>query len=259
MANTHIAFADLKRKRVQFKDKRAYECQDAPNHFVPSMTTILDCYPKGAQFYQMIKKHGENVDLIFAEAMERGSDVHNLTEILDAAGSVNVMDDNGVCRYDIKTIEQTYKYKEFRDRYPFKLKDNETSYGSLELGFGGTIDRVFEDADGNLWLMDLKTGGVYDYYWLQLEGYRRLYNQYNRPEIAEGRIAIIHLDAKTRTERDWQGKGWQILFPERTAEDLWSDFQATKRLFHRTQPNFTPKNRIFDAVISLKENEQNKY
>lgn len=251
MIKTHESFSDLKTGRIQFLDKRAYECMDAPGKFVPSMTTVLECYPKGAQFYQLLKKLGENADTFFADAMERGSDVHNLTEHLDRDGYVDLVDGNGYCPYPIKVIEQVHKYRDFRNRYPFELIANETSYGSLSLGFGGTVDRVFRDEAGEMWLMDLKTGGVYDYYWVQLEGYRRLYNQFCKPEIKPGNIAIIHLDAKTRTDKDWQGRGWQILFPESTGEDLWSDFQATKQLFHRTYPNFTPKNRIFDPMVTL--------
>jgi hypothetical protein len=48
---------DSEANRIAFLDSRFYRTPSGG--FVPSVTTILEAYPKGAQFYEWIKKRGE--------------------------------------------------------------------------------------------------------------------------------------------------------------------------------------------------------
>jgi hypothetical protein len=79
--------------------------------------------------------------------------------------------------------------------------------------YAGTVDRVGILNDGRRYLIDLKTSnGIYDTYWLQLAAYSSLYRETEANLAMElDGVAILWLNAKTRTERLGQGIGWQFL------------------------------------------------
>lgn len=59
-------FIKITKDRIEFLDSRFY--QHANGNFYPSVTTILDAYPKSAAFYEWLKKAGEDADEIRDEA-----------------------------------------------------------------------------------------------------------------------------------------------------------------------------------------------
>ncbi len=84
--------------RIEFLDSRFYR-DTRTGQMVPSVTTLLEAWPKGAQYYEWLKKNGENADAIRDEAGRRGSVVHNLTESLDLGNEVQLCDPDGGPRY----------------------------------------------------------------------------------------------------------------------------------------------------------------
>jgi hypothetical protein len=236
-------FIDEKKNTITYRDKRAYECTDAENYYVPSCTSILDCAPKGQGFYEFLKNRGKEADAIAMEAMEKGSRIHNATEIYDGEGIFQITEPD---KWTADEVEMLYRYKEFSDRYVNDCMVIEGSLASKSLGFGGTIDRIIRH-DGKIYLLDIKTGNIYTYYWRQLAAYKVLFEYFN-PKIKINHIGIIHLKALTRTDKDWQGKGWQVLFPEEKPEYYYDLFLNTKKEFHLLYPNFRANNRIFNSA-----------
>jgi hypothetical protein len=55
-------FIDTNTKQITFTDNRFYSTDDGVN--VPSVTTILNAYPKDAHFFQWLKQMGEEADTI---------------------------------------------------------------------------------------------------------------------------------------------------------------------------------------------------
>jgi hypothetical protein len=54
---THLIIHDQQKNKIEFKDSRFYPCHDSKDSiYVPSVTTILDCAPKGKGFYDWLKK-----------------------------------------------------------------------------------------------------------------------------------------------------------------------------------------------------------
>jgi len=53
--------------RIEFLDSRFYR-DTRTGAMVPSVTTLLEAWPKGAQYYEWLKKNGENADAIRDEA-----------------------------------------------------------------------------------------------------------------------------------------------------------------------------------------------
>lgn len=242
---THLIIHDQQKKKIEFKDSRFYQCHDSVDSiYVPSVTTILDCAPKGKAFYEWLKNNGKDADTISLEAMEKGSRIHKATEDYDKLGEIIITPNN----HSIQEIEMIHRYVEFSNRY---ITESPTAIewgaGSYKLGFGGAIDRVIK-YQGKYYMLDIKTGGIYDYYWRQLAAYKELY-EYFHPDIKIENYGIIHLKADTRTEKEWQGRGWKVLWNEENHSKWWNLFLNTKQEYSLQHPNASPNNRIFDLHI----------
>lgn len=238
---------DLEKNRIELLDARFYECD---GQYYPSVTTILDAYPKGPAFFEWLKIAGDKADEIRDQFGKRGSVVHNLTETYDRGGEVTLMGANGP-QYTSIEWAMFERYVDFTDRFKPEHLLIEAHYCSPKLGFGGTLDRLCV-INGKVILMDLKTSNyLHPHYWLQQAAYVKLYNEENKGNAAAphiDNIAILWLNAKTRTEgkKDAvQGQGWQLKGPEKTIEEYWQLFEATRNLWNVEFGSMKPKNFIY--------------
>lgn len=233
---------DTNKKQITFLDNRFYATEY--DTYVPSVTTILNAYPKDAGFYQWLKSVGEDADSIRDEAGKRGSVVHDLTERYDNNEEINLINEYGHIGYKLGEWAMFERYVDFSTRFKHDILHNEYNIISQELGFAGTIDRVI-DFNGKTMLLDIKTSNaVYDSYWLQLAAYEQLMIQaYGHNPIEE--VAILWLNAKTRTngkDGTVQGIGWQLI--TRSADDRakdWELFKATQKLWLAQNGTMQPK------------------
>jgi len=237
--------------RITYKDQRFYEAHDAKGEYVPSVTTYLNAAPKGRQFYEWIKKHGDDSDTIMMEAAERGSRVHGATEQLDKTGKLKLVDDNGNCPYYLDEIFMIYRYLDFIKRYtdtpPICV---EGSYASKELDIAGTIDRVWKLNDDKVWLFDIKTGNVYDYYFMQLAAYKKIFEHFN-PNVKIEKVGVLWLKSATRTDKEYQGKSWQLVQPPKPLEYYWDMFVHTRAMWKFENEKAKPSNFEFEVDIDL--------
>lgn len=233
--------------RIEFLDARWYR-DSKTGIMVPSVTTLLEAWPKGPAYYEWLKKKGEDADEIRDEAGRRGSTVHNLTEALDRGAEVMMCNEDGSPRYKMSEWAMLERYVDFRRTVKPTVVEIETNLVDSTMGFAGTMDRVLEIGD-ELWIVDIKTSNaIYDHYDLQLVAYWQLWCAINkvRPELATRvRLGILWLNAKTKTYGKGeaiQGPGWQLLEAKEDKEtlaDLWGACQA---LWHRVNANVKPKN-----------------
>jgi hypothetical protein len=242
----------INNKQLTFLDSRFYSTEDGG--FVPSVTTILECYPKGAAYYNWLKENGKDADEIRDEAGRRGSVVHKLTEFYDAGYEVSLINPQGQIEYKLNEWAMFERYVNFRSRFQFVTDSIELNIISKELGYAGTIDRII-DMDGEKILLDIKTSNaIYPSYWLQLAAYRSLLM--NKAGIRVNKVAILWLNAKTRTEGkkgDVQGIGWQLITKDDTDKEL-ELFNATLNLW--AAENTTSKPKSLTYQISHKWNAQ---
>jgi len=241
-------FINLESKRVTFLDSRFYECNDKRLLWVPSATTILNMAPKSKAFYDWLQKTGEEANTYMAERMEVGSIIHEMTEVYDKRGRIDVS--QYVERLSLRDYKMFRRYTEFIARFTPQWESIENGYAHSELGFGGTLDRV-GILNGERWLLDVKTGGVYDYYSCQLAAYKVLWETFN-PSMPIDRMGIIHLNAQTRTDGDpkkvMQGPGWKIV--EITdADKHYRRFRQYMEIWHDENPGAEPKSELFDLEI----------
>jgi hypothetical protein len=235
-------------KQLTFLDSRFYKTDDGG--FVPSVTTILECYPKGAAYYNWLKEAGKDADEIRDEAGRRGSVVHKLTEDYDIGEEVQLVNPNGSIDYKLNEWAMFERYVEFRRRFQFVTDCIELNIISKDLGYAGTIDRVI-NINGERILLDIKTSNaIYPSYWLQLAAYRTLL--YSMGAEVD-KVAILWLNAKTRTEGkkgDIQGIGWQMITKEDTMHDI-QLFKATHALWIAENQTSKPKQLTYQISHKL--------
>lgn len=231
---------DLATNRITFLDSRFYLSEKG--NFIPSVTTILEAYPKGPEYFAWLKKMGEDSDTIRDEAGRRGSKVHQLTEEYDNGLEVSLMNDNGDVNMSLHEWNMFSKYVEFNDRFPHENIMIEANVVSDKLGYAGTLDRI-KLINGKRVLADIKTSNaIYDSYWLQLAAYKNLLAE-KETEVDE--VAVLWLNSKTRTDgkKDQvQGAGWQLIF--RSPADQIKDmklFEHTHALWLSQNEGMTPK------------------
>lgn len=241
---------DLEKNQITFTDVRWY-LSDVTGDFYPSVSTILDAYPKSWAFYEWLKREGENADKIRDAAGEKGSIVHKLTEKYDSGEVVSLFDTDGSIRYRSQEWAEFEKYVDFRNKVPVKIHSIEENIVSETLKAGGTLDRRMDFLLPDRILKciaDIKTSNlIAPHYWLQTEAYRQMYNE-KHPDDQVDTTCIIWLNAKTRTEGkkgQIQGKGWQVLFPEQSNQHHWKLFNCTHTLWMEENKDSKPKNIIY--------------
>lgn len=231
---------DTATRKMTFLDSRFYQTESG--NYVPSVTTILDAYPKGAAYYEWLKKNGEDSDTIRDEAGKRGSVVHELTERYDNGEDVELLDSFGNIHCKLNEWAMFERYVDFTERFNPTHESIEQNIISETLGFAGTLDRVTV-LNGKKYLLDIKTSGaVYPSYWLQLAAYEKLLTELTGFNPVEG-VAILWLNAKTRTNGKGdaiQGIGWQLITKEENNKD-WELFKATHQLWLAENKDMQPR------------------
>jgi hypothetical protein len=230
---------DFQSKQLTLLDSRFYTTEEGS--WVPSVTTILEAFPKDYGYFKWLKEVGEDADALRDEAGRRGSTVHMLTEKYDAGEEVTLLTEDGRPGYKMGEWSMFERYVEFVSKFPHDAVMIEQNIVSTTLGFAGTLDRVI-NMGGKLILLDIKTSNaIYPSYWLQLAAYRELLSAELEQEVDE--VAILWLNAKTRTEGKKgaiQGIGWQLVSKADTTED-WELFCHTKKLWEAQNKDATPR------------------
>lgn len=240
-------FEDPANQRVHFLDERFYLHENG--NYYPSVTTILEVYPKGPQFAMWLKDVGHSAPIIAERAAESGTKVHNACEKL-IAGEELTWDDHV---YDFNEWNGILRFHDFATRFTPVWEASEVSTYSLEYKYAGTIDIVCKIGDER-WLLDIKFGNaIYTTYFLQLAAYRYSWQETN-PDYPIHKMGILHLKAATRTEgkgKTMQGVGWKIEEPKESYERLFEIFHQTLKIYYFENPDPRPKNLILPSSIRL--------
>lgn len=247
---------DPENNRIEFSDNRFYACGDGK--YVPSSTTLLEAYPKGAAYYEWLKRVGQDADELRDDAGRRGSVVHNLTEQLDRGQEVigAVVGEGPL--YRMSEWAMLERYVEFRKRFSPVIEEIELRLVSESLGYAGTLDRIMV-IDGRRYIVDIKTSNaLYDHYWLQIASYWNLWQSIKKVDAdiaATTKLAVLWLNAKTRGDGRGdaiQGAGWQLVEAPDDHETLLDLFEGTAALWHRVNKNWKPRNLSYSLKHQLK-------
>lgn len=246
-------FIDTNTHQITFNDNRFYS--DESGNSVPSVTTILQAYPKDAHFYTWLKQVGENADEIRDEAGRRGSIVHSLTERYDAGEEISLLNHSGEIGFKLSEWSMFERYVDFRSHHPFEVIHSEFNIINKGLGYAGTIDRVINIGGKNV-LIDIKTSNaVHEHYWLQLAAYYKLLSVHYQDYRCIDEVAILWLNAKTRTYGKGdaiQGPGWQLIYRDQMARKKDLDlFNATHMLWSHQNEAIKPRTLTYQLTHKL--------
>lgn len=224
-------------KLIEILDERFYTNDGAI--YYPSVTTILQAYPKGHQYYDWLKSVGFNGDIIRDRAAEVGSKIHNAIENYLKGVVLNFQDG-----YTLEEWILINKFMKF-DSHLGKIEAIETQVVSEIMKLGGTLDLVCM-INGERWLIDHKTSNaLYKSYDIQLSVYKSMWEE-AYPDKKIDRVGIFWLKAQTRTEKNdpIQGIGWQLK-EVKDFEHLNNLYKATRILWDEQNPNYKPRNKEY--------------
>jgi hypothetical protein len=236
-------------KQINILDTRFYKRNDK---FYPSVTSVLNYFPKNQYFYGWLKDVGHNAEIIANKAASEGTAVHKAAEKLLKGETINWIDDRGNVIYNLLTWKMILRFADFWNMYKPELIAIEYHLFSDEHEYAGTGDIVcrFED---KVWLLDIKTSNyLHTSYDLQLAAYANAWNETHNEPITE--TGIIWLKAHTRgvdgQGKKMQGKGWQI----KHVSDIERNFEMFKKIYEiykLENPNMKPHSEILPTTIKL--------
>ncbi len=233
-------------QHVEFLDDRFYQVGE--DTFFPSVTTILQTYPKGPAFLQWIKDVGNSAKQIAERAAESGTKVHNAAADL-IAGEELIWDDHV---HSFEEWNGILRFADFYTKFKPKILASEVTTISHKYKYAGTLDIVCE-IDGKTYLLDIKFGNaIYDTYYFQLAAYKQSWEENGGVLIDE--MGILWLKAKTRSEGkkgSMQGISWQVVKPKDSYERLLEIFLKTLDIYTYENPESKPKNLVLPAKIKL--------
>lgn len=210
--------------------------------FLPSVSWIAGCYPKGVAFYKWLANTGwDESQQIKESAGGRGTKVHHAIHDLIKGEKILYTDkfDNGSGIEEELTVDEWKTLLSFaawvKDAKP-KFIATEKTIVSEKYGFAGTIDAVVE-IDGVRYIVDWKTSkSIWTEYELQISAYRRAWvdalGEKDRKEYTgEYRSAILQVGY----EKNRKGYKWTEV------PDRFELFQHAQAIWRNENPDTKPK------------------
>lgn len=244
-------FYDPENKRIDVLDSRFYFKESEPDVYYPSVTTVLEAFPKGYAFAQWQKDLGHNADFVLQRAGESGSKVHDAIDCYLKGIEIMWCPEGVNPDYTLEEWQMILKFVQFWKEWKPEIICNEVSMISDVYRIGGTIDLVCKiiNPKTNLpetWLIDMKTSNnIYDTHELQLAAYSYLWNE-QHPDQHIDRCGIMWLKAVTRGSdakgEKIQGKGWQLKEFDRHYKDSFKLFKSLRTIWDEVNPNYKPAN-----------------
>jgi len=241
-------------KQITFLDERFYFNKKSGKYH-PSVTTILDVYPKGYGYIRWLKDLGSNADEVLKRAQEQGSNIHDAIDQLNKGEKLEWVTKEKE-NYTLVEWLMILKYADFFKTFKPKVIASEISMVSDELEIGGTLDLVCKiniDDYKDVWYMDYKSGrSIWKTNKIQGATYKELWNSQRKEQIT--RVGCMHLRALTRgpdkTGKKIQGEGWKIDEAENT-EKLYKLFEHSHAIWKEENPYAKPKNVVYPDEIKL--------
>jgi len=239
---------DEETEQINFLDQRFYKRK---NEYYPSITYILQYYPKDSNFINWLKTQGLNSDYIVKKASKEGTQTHKLIEDYLLGKKIKWLNSRGNPKYSIEVWEMLLKFKEFWETFKPKLINSEILLYNDKYKIGGTCDLIIE-LNNELWLIDLKTSNyLHKSYDLQISAYVKCYERMFDKKIDQAGILWLKSSKrKLNKEKIW-GKGWELYKSNRSIEENFSYFKKVYELFKLENPNAAPIFNSYPTEVSL--------
>jgi ATP-dependent exoDNAse (exonuclease V) beta subunit len=235
-------------KQVNVLDSRFYRREDK---YYPSVTSILNYFPKNQFFHSWLKDVGHNSDIIANKAANEGTQVHNAVEAFLNGEEIQWLDENGSAKYSMDVWKMILKFADFWNTHKPELVTAEYHLFSDEHEYAGTADLIVRWM-GNLWLLDVKTSNsLHTSYDLQLAAYATAWNETHNEKVTH--TGILWLKANTRGEGKGdkiQGKGWEVKFIS-DIENNFKMFKNIQEIYKLENPNFKPATETLPTSVKI--------
>ena len=247
-------FLDKKAQQVNVLDERFYTLDNKT--FYPSVTTVLQTYPKGSFFEQWLMDTGRTAETIKREAGIQGTNVHDAIERYLKGAELRLIGDDGEEYFTLNEWKMICKFMDFFSYEGINRETLEVEQilFSKTMKLGGTGDLVCE-IDNERWFIDYKTSNaLHKTYRIQLAVYKKMWELMNKGEKID-RYGVLWLNAKTRSKKGFlQGRGWQLKeFTDYFDHDM-KLYESTRRIWDEENPNYVPANVIYPNTFKLKKN-----
>ena len=237
-------------EQVKFIDSRYYTKDH--EHWFPGISTILQTLNKGKQYEQWLKGMGFNADYLAHKAMAQGSNVHQAIQYLCDGKELKFGTIEKGAFYTREEWIMISRFIDFYENFKPKIIAVEKVIVSDKLKFGSQLDLVVE-LNGEVWIIDHKTGSLYDTAQMQLSAYVQLWNEYFPTQKAV-KCGVLHLESahrgRDKAGKSIQGQGWKLVEVE-NIENNWEDFKHIQALWVRQNKDYKPFNITYPATYKL--------
>ena len=228
-------------KQITLPDSRYYRRN---GKYYPSITYVLQYYPKGKFFQEWLKKVGYSADWIVKKAGEEGTLVHEMCEDYLNGKELNFLSLNGNPKYNPLVWQMFLRFVDWWETYNPKLIETEVHIFSDELKVAGTCDMVCEieiDGKTELWIIDFKTSNhLQTTYDLQTSVYAKCYEECFEKKADRYGVLWLKSSKRKAAEGKIQGKGWEMYESKRTQDENLDIFKTVKKLFDLENPKHKP-------------------
>jgi hypothetical protein len=237
-------------KQITLPDSRYYRRN---GEYYPSVTYVLNLYPKGKFFEDWLKKVGYASEYIVKKASEEGTQVHELCETYLNGEELYFLSPSGKPQHHPDVWQMFLRFVDFWEEFNPKLIETEVHLFSDELKVAGTCDLIVEIND-ELWLLDIKTSNqMHSTYELQTAVYGQCYQECYNKKVDRYGILWLKSSKRKASKGKMQGKGWEILESERTFEENIDIFKTVKKLFDLENPTASPSFESFRTTVKRKD------
>jgi ATP-dependent exoDNAse (exonuclease V) beta subunit len=245
-----ILEVDEKSKQVNFLDSRFYKRNE---NYYPSVTSILQYFPKGKFFENWLKDVGHNSDIIVKKAADEGTQTHSLIERYLTGEKIDWLDEKGHAICSLSVWQMLLKFVEFWTTEKPELVESEIHLFSDIHKIAGTCDLVVRMRD-ELWVLDIKTSNsVHTSYDLQLAAYTTCWNETFEEKVTKTGIIWLK-SSKQKADKKGekiQGKGWEVITSDRSIEENWNLFNKVYDLYKLENPKQEPSFNQFPISVQL--------
>jgi hypothetical protein len=235
-------------KQINVLDSRFYRRN---GKYYPSVTSILNYFPKNHFFHSWLKDVGHNSDIIAAKAAGEGTQAHTAIDNFLNGEEITWIDEFGNAKYSLEVWKMILKFAEFWNTHKPELVVGEYHLFSDQHEYAGTADLIVRFQE-KLWLLDIKTSNsLHTSYDLQLAAYATAWNETHNEKIE--RTGILWLKASTRGEGkgdNIQGKGWQLKVID-DIEKNFKMFQNIQEIYKLENPDFKPMTELLPTSVKL--------
>jgi len=233
-------------KKVTLPDSRYYLRN---GEYYPSVTYVLNWYPKGIHYEKWLKQVGFASEYIVKKAQEDGTEVHELVELYLNGEELHFLSPKGIPQHDPEVWQMFLRFVDFWEEYNPKLIETEVHLFSDVLKIAGTCDLICE-INNELWVIDLKTGNqLHLTNELQAAVYSQCYKECYGKEVH--RKGLLWLKSSTRkfSKGKIQGKGWQMIESSRSQDENIEIFKTVRKLFDLENPLSAPIFKSFRTIV----------